>query len=147
MKRGKEAIKTKHVVRLCCGRSQGLVPFACLRSISPSPLIDTGRLTDSRLVFSLLSRLFQSTHLYFFDHTNTSSRSIRQAHPPTFRHLPTRLHGFLKSLFIMGTHGPINGVKINRACSGSFAHRCPFPFLFPSARTSGAHTFFGHSVS
>ena len=88
--REKEAIKTKHVVRRCCGRSQGLVPFACLRSISPSPPIDAGRLTDSRLVFSLFSRLFQSIHLYFFLLSITPTTSSRLIQTSSHPHLPPR---------------------------------------------------------
>ena len=75
------------MVRLCCGRSQGLVPFACLRSISlPPPHRRRSTYGKPSRIFLLFSRLFQSIHLYFFplSITTTTSR-LKQALTP---HLP-----------------------------------------------------------
>ena len=78
-----------------------------------------------------------STAVFSAHHPSTAARR-RQAHISALiiYLLTLDLHDFLSVLFVMATHGPINGVKRNRACSGSFAHilaRSRFFFL-PLAR-------------
>jgi hypothetical protein len=91
------------------------------------PSLTTGRPPDSPLsCFPPFSRLFQSVYLYFFSFSTTTfcnGRFERQAY--THISASPSLHLLIPSRppqFIMATHGPINGVKINRACSGLLAH-------------------------
>lgn len=113
----------------------------------PPPPFHSGTLPDSRSAFSSFFRLFQSTllSLLFVPDLNqprhgllqsTSAHLTSFAPPPPFS-IPHDLVNLSHPLFLMATHGPINGVKINRACSGSFAPHMfplPLPLLFPSVR-------------
>ena len=150
--REKEAIKAKHVVGSLAG-SQGLIPLDGLHSISV-PLLSPPRtpvdLQIAASVFSLffpiisvhpspLSSLFATTSFCngrFERQTHTHISALTSPSPFTL----SSSHDLLNFLFIMATHGPINGVKINRTCSGSFVHilaRTRFSFHL-LARTSCA---------
>jgi hypothetical protein len=100
----------------------------------PSTPVHLQIAAPSLLSFSVLFNTFISNPL--FHRSQHSTRSYDQFHisethtPPSLFSFP---HGVLKFLIAMATHGPINGVKINRACSGSLGTPPPFPFLFPFA--------------
>jgi hypothetical protein len=136
MERGREAIKTKHVVGSLQGHrtphSPRRSPLNLCALIVPSP--NPGRPPDSR------PRVFLLFPDYFNPSVSTSSLLPHPLQRPgretsSHTHLRTHLtsllpfafsspHDLLNFPFIMATHGPINGVKINRACSRFLVHIC-----------------------
>ena len=149
--RGKEAIKAKHVVELW--RSQGhrdsfpstlstqsLSPHCPLPILSGPP--PHTRLFDPDPVRTTLPSLPLSSPSPSPIDLSTTSAHLR-THHLSHPFAPSIPHDPLSFLLVMATHGPINGVKINRACSGSFAHilaRPRFSFL-PLARIGCSYLF------